>query len=264
MLKRFAGKRRWAILPGVYISRREIRRVLNRVRENEHFEAYYSAQKICSSDEDSIANLMRVAYSPPLISPPQPPPQRLWFYCYCYDYANRDQATSEKRVRDVIRSRIGRRQTTESGGVVSDSGAWQFSYSRLQLRSVPQLKSLHEFLKSGQEFGSITRQEVVSMIPTQFLKVEPHHKVLDMCAAPGSKTFQVLEALHRDFESYDASFGSFHGTDGEKAELSAKMPTGFVVANDADLKRCNLLTHQTKRANSPCLLVTNHEGQNFQ
>ena len=46
-----------------------------------------------------------------------------------------------------------------------------------------------------------------------------------------------------------------------KAELSAKMPTGFVVANDADLKRCNLLTHQTKRANSPCLLVTNHEGQ---
>ena len=24
-----------------------------------------------------------------------------------------------------------------------DSGAWQFSYSRLQLRSVPQLKSLH-------------------------------------------------------------------------------------------------------------------------
>jgi len=26
--------------------------------------------------------------------------------------------------------------------------------------------------------------------------VQPHHRVLDMCAAPGSKTFQLLEALH--------------------------------------------------------------------
>ena len=26
---------------------------------------------------------------------------------------------------------------------------------------------------------------------------------------------------------------------------------GFVIANDVDMKRCNLLTHQTKRANSP-------------
>ena len=43
-----------------------------------------------------------------------------------------------------------------------------------------------------------------------------------MCAAPGSKTVQLLEALHSGGEA----------------------PTGFVVANDADFKRCNLLTHQ--------------------
>jgi 16S rRNA C967 or C1407 C5-methylase (RsmB/RsmF family) len=35
--------------------------------------------------------------------------------------------------------------------------------------------------------------------------------------------------------------------------------SGFVIANDVDMKRCNLLTHQTKRVNSPGLLVTNHE-----
>eukprot|EP00955_Chlamydomonas_euryale_P068452 360121-Chlamydomonas_euryale.AAC.30 len=40
-------------------------------------------------------------------------------------------------------------------------------------------------------------------------------------------------------------------------------PTGFVVANDADFKRCNLLTHQTKRVCSPCLLVTNHSAEQF-
>ena len=34
------------------------------------------------------------------------------------------------------------------------------------------------------------------MIPPLVLDVKPHHKVLDMCAAPGSKTAQLIEALH--------------------------------------------------------------------
>ena len=108
--------------------------------------------------------------------------------------------------------------------------AWQFNYSRAQLRRLPALERVHEFVKRANEYGSITRQEAVSMIPPFFLAIESHHRVLDMCAAPGSKTFQLLEMLHRD---------------------AVGMPTGFVVANDVDLKRCNLLTHQTKRANSP-------------
>lgn len=67
-----------------------------------------------------------------------------------------------------------------------------------------------------------------------------------MCAAPGSKTFQLIESLH-------ASDVPGAGT----------LPTGLVVANDSDLQRCNLLVHQTKRANSPALIVTNHEAQKF-
>lgn len=31
------------------------------------------------------------------------------------------------------------------------------------------------------------------MIPPLFLSVEPHHMVLDLCAAPGSKTAQILD-----------------------------------------------------------------------
>lgn len=68
-------------------------------------------------------------------------------------------------------------------------------------------------------------------------------QVLDMCAAPGSKTFQLLEALHSD--------------------VKGLAPSGFVVANDADAQRCNLLTHQTKRMCSPCLMVTNHNAEQF-
>lgn len=36
------------------------------------------------------------------------------------------------------------------------------------------------------------------MIPPLLLDVKSNHLVLDMCAAPGSKTAQIIEALHRD------------------------------------------------------------------
>eukprot|EP00887_Chlorella_sp_A99_P007303 scaffold2.g7303.t1 len=122
-----------------------------------------------------------------------------------------------------------------------DNLAWQMDFNRAQLRKLPVLEEIHEFLKRENEVGGITRQEAVSMVPPLLLDVAPHHRVLDMCAAPGSKTYQLLEMLHAGPEP----------------------PTGFVLANDADLQRCNLLTHQTKRHNSPALLVTNHEAQLF-
>lgn len=116
--------------------------------------------------------------------------------------------------------------------------AWHMSFSRGQLRKLPILAEIHELLKRENEAGSITRQEAVSMVPPLFLGVEPHHRILDMCAAPGSKTAQILEMLH----------------------AGTMMPTGIVVANDADAQRCNLLAHQTKRMCSPALIVTNHDA----
>jgi 16S rRNA C967 or C1407 C5-methylase (RsmB/RsmF family) len=56
------------------------------------------------------------------------------------------------------------------------------------MRANPLLKNFHTFLVQETENGRIFRQEAVSMIPVTLLKIEPHHKVLDMCAAPGSKT----------------------------------------------------------------------------
>jgi len=68
--------------------------------------------------------------------------------------------------------------------------------------------------------------------------------------SPGSKTFQLLEMLH-DMDGASKGSGS------------ASTPSGFVVANDADAQRCNLLTHQTKRMCSPCLIITSHYGEQF-
>lgn len=67
------------------------------------------------------------------------------------------------------------------------------------------------------------------MIPPLVLDVKPHHKVLDTCAAPGSKTAQLIEALH---------------SGGEKDSH----PTGFVIANDVSFKTEYIFLHELASA----------------
>ncbi|XP_015695450.1 RNA cytosine-C(5)-methyltransferase NSUN2 isoform X2 [Oryza brachyantha] len=122
--------------------------------------------------------------------------------------------------------------------------AWHLNFSRKQLRKNQALESFHEFLKHESEVGNITRQEAVSMVPPLFLNIQPDHHILDMCAAPGSKTFQLLEMIHQSKEP-------------------SLLPTALVVANDANAQRCDLLIHNTKRMCTANLVVTNHEAQNF-
>ena len=43
--------------------------------------------------------------------------------------------------------------------------AWQCSYTRSQLRRMPVLQGIFDFIKNANELGSISRQEAVSMIP---------------------------------------------------------------------------------------------------
>ncbi|XP_007660945.2 RNA cytosine C(5)-methyltransferase NSUN2 [Ornithorhynchus anatinus] len=121
--------------------------------------------------------------------------------------------------------------------------AWHTNLSRKILRKSPLLEKFHQFLVSETESGNISRQEAVSMIPPLLLNVEPHHKILDMCAAPGSKTTQLIEMLH--------------------ADMNVPFPEGFVIANDVDNKRCYLLVHQAKRLNSPCIMVVNHDASSI-
>ena len=77
-----------------------------------------------------------------------------------------------------------------------DELAWQLNLTRKDIRREEAYFKLHNFLISETESGNISRQETVSMIPPLVLDVKPQHKVLDMCAAPGSKTGQLIEAMH--------------------------------------------------------------------
>ncbi|GFN95333.1 tRNA (cytosine(34)-c(5))-methyltransferase [Plakobranchus ocellatus] len=122
--------------------------------------------------------------------------------------------------------------------------AWQLDLSRKSVRSSECFSKLHEFLVAETDCGAISRQEAVSMIPPLLMDIKSHHKILDMCASPGSKTAQLIEYLHSSC-------------------APGELPTGYVMANDTDNKRCYLMVHQVKRLQSPCCVIVNHDGRRF-
>jgi len=132
-----------------------------------------------------------------------------------------------------------------------DNLAWSTSAARQTLRRNELLKPFHQFLIENTACGSISRQEAVSMLPPLFLNVEPGMRVVDLCAAPGSKTSQIIDAL------------SHKGSQRKENDQSATERNGLIVANDSDMKRCFMLVHQMKRLNSPELIVTHHDAQKF-
>lgn len=130
--------------------------------------------------------------------------------------------------------------------------AWQMNITRLDLRKSPILQQLHKFLMAETDNGYISRQEAVSMIPPLLLDIKPGQDVIDMCAAPGSKTAQLLEYLKCDIAASSL----------KKTESSSEDPfdDGLVVANDVDNKRCYMLVHQSNRLNSPNCIIINQDA----
>ncbi|RPA92698.1 S-adenosyl-L-methionine-dependent methyltransferase [Choiromyces venosus 120613-1] len=137
-----------------------------------------------------------------------------------------------------------------------DNLAWQLSVGKSTIRRCPPFKMFQNFLVAETTVGNISRQEAVSMIPPLVMDIQPHHVVLDMCAAPGSKTAQLIEAIHANEEAHVQAAIQDESIDNGPSGR----PTGLVIANDADYRRSHMLIHQTKRLNSPNLIVTNHDA----
>ncbi|KAF7291909.1 tRNA (Cytosine-5-)-methyltransferase [Mycena indigotica] len=137
-----------------------------------------------------------------------------------------------------------------------DGLAWQFNVPKKVLRKSPEFKGFHSFLVFETEVGNVSRQEAVSMLPPLFLDVEPHHKVIDMCAAPGSKVKLVLSspAMAKTSRQTAQLLEALHSQD---TLTSTSIPSGMLIANDNDHKRTHLLIHQSARLPSPALMVTN-------
>ena len=133
---------------------------------------------------------------------------------------------------------------------VPDDMAWFVEAPRVMLRKDPTFSELHRFLIRNTEKGVINRQEEASMVPAHVLGVEPGSKCLDMCAAPGSKTAQLLSMLsHQNHLKWGRGCGvqrpdehhQLHG------RVDYSEDNGVVVANDMSTDRVNILVHQVKR-----------------
>ncbi|KAL8968844.1 MAG: hypothetical protein Q9183_002279, partial [Haloplaca sp. 2 TL-2023] len=158
--------------------------------------------------------------------------------------------------------------------------AWQMTTPKNVVRRFAPFKSFQQFLVSETSVGNISRQEIVSMLPPLLMDIEPGMTVLDLCAAPGSKSAQLIEMVHGGEEArirkivrdVKAKEGREVSPDGDiiNEEIEEEKAygdwsdqgraSGLLIANDVEWKRAHMLVHQMKRLNSPNLIVTNHDA----
>lgn len=86
--------------------------------------------------------------------------------------------------------------------------------------------------------SAVSFQEVVSAIPVHVLDVQPHHSVIDLCAAPGSKTLQALDEML-------------------KGGWTPEACRGVLIANEKDrVKATQTLPARLKRYHAPNVMST--------
>jgi multisite-specific tRNA:(cytosine-C5)-methyltransferase len=148
--------------------------------------------------------------------------------------------------------------------------AYSMTTPKNVVRKYEPFKEFQRFLVSETGVGNISRQEQVSMIPPLVLDVRPEHTVLDLCAAPGSKSAQLIEAIHAGEEERVAKVlgginatGNGHAENGSLVLEDHGRATGLLIANDVNYQRAQMLVHQVKRLNSPNLIVMNHDATMF-
>eukprot|EP01038_Epipyxis_sp_PR26KG_P012085 gene12085-16172_t len=105
-------------------------------------------------------------------------------------------------------------------------------------------QTLHSLILREVALGNIVRQELVSMIPVLLLQIDENEIVLDMCAAPGSKTEQIISSMMNS-----------------AANKQINMPRGIVIANDSDPKRLSTLIDRIKSSCYPFVVFTCLEAQ---
>ena len=94
------------------------------------------------------------------------------------------------------------------------------------------------------------------MVPPVLLNVQSSDVVLDMCAAPGSKTSQLLE---------DLSCNNDNDNDNSASSSQQQPKNGVLVANDASSPRAQMLASQLRRilGHHPVALITAVPAQFF-
>ena len=196
-------------------------------KHNEAFESYYGTQKVCDTDEE-------------------------WQECLSYMRRDLPQAfrlntSRPQQSRELAQHLLKYPLLKPIPWPTNDPFpiVWQFQQtSRWELKDQPEVNHLRELLLHERECGNLSRQELVSMVPVFLLDLEPHHRVLDMCASPGSKSKHALEIMHANMPK-------------------GQIPSGFVICNEVDARRCEKLHTNVMQFSSPCSVLVHHDGQSF-
>eukprot|EP00927_Polykrikos_kofoidii_P050215 TRINITY_DN44136_c0_g1_i1.p1 TRINITY_DN44136_c0_g1~~TRINITY_DN44136_c0_g1_i1.p1 ORF type:complete len:724 (-),score=93.45 TRINITY_DN44136_c0_g1_i1:93-2264(-) len=116
----------------------------------------------------------------------------------------------------------------------SGVSVWEFDHSSY--------RSERAWAEREMRHGTMIFQELVSMVPALLLAPSPEHFCLDLCAAPGNKSLQLLESL---------------GNGGVSA-------TGAVLSGEVDVERCTVkLTRLLSKASSPTSCAVYANAQRF-
>lgn len=98
--------------------------------------------------------------------------------------------------------------------------------------------------------GTVSFQEAVSMLPPLLLAPHPDHLVLDMCAAPGSKTMQLLDSMHA-LDEWDC-------------RGCPRVATGLLVAADvSSLKMTSVVAGRLRKIHSPVVALAVGNSKHF-
>ena len=130
----------------------------------------------------------------------------------------------------------------------SDAVAW-----RLAARDADTAK----VIAAAQDLGTLHRQEVCSMLPPLVLDVRPEHTVLDLCAAPGSKTLQLLDIMNLQADlATERHRETQRDTERQEVEAAALSGVrGLLVANDVSRDRAMTIAQRSRRGSSRTALA---------
>lgn len=118
---------------------------------------------------------------------------------------------------------------------------WLSQGTGMVLNSSQDGSDVLELLQKAQSSGELVQQEIASMLPVELLmkQLGPRTRALDMCAAPGSKTTQMLDSL-------------------------AKIAGCVLIANDVDPFRAERTRRRCLTQPRPAsLVVTCHDAVEF-
>jgi 16S rRNA (cytosine1407-C5)-methyltransferase len=118
------------------------------------------------------------------------------------------------------------------------------------------------------QLGHTYIQEAASMLPVALLDPQPGEIILDLCAAPGSKTTQIAGKMggvtpSAAVPSLDTSLDKLDSTRDDTGRRCIEGQRGVIVANDTQEKRLWVLKAALHRSGVTNVIVTKKEGEWF-